>query len=80
MLDVELLTAGGDVGRPERLVTFRTDQVETSEVIPLAQRVLSALVVFDGEELLRDNLVTVLMVSVVNLTGELTRQRKQSRW
>lgn len=66
VLDVELLATRRDVRRPQRLVALCTDKVETSKVIPLAQRVLSALVVLNGEELLGDDLVAVLMVSAMH--------------
>lgn len=59
-----MLTTRGNVAGPQRLVALGADQVETRKVITFTQRVLAVLAVVDREELLRDDLVTVLEVKV----------------
>ena len=44
-------TAGSDITSPQCHTAFSTDEIQTSEVIPLAQWVLLSILTFDGEEL-----------------------------
>jgi hypothetical protein len=44
-------TAGGDITSPQSHTAFGTDEVQTSEIIPLAQWVLLSVGAFDREEL-----------------------------
>lgn len=60
MFDMELFPAGGNVARPQRLITLGANEAQAGKVVALAQGVLSTLAVFNREELLSDNLVTVL--------------------
>lgn len=60
MLDMELLAARRDVASSERLVAGVADEVQSSEVVALAQRVLLAVLGFDREELCSNDDVTVL--------------------
>jgi hypothetical protein len=80
-------TACSDVARSESLVALRAYEVEAGEIVALAEGE-HAVGFFDGEELLRDDLVAVLQsVSVESSTitwcgrvGVLTLHLKQFRW
>jgi hypothetical protein len=53
-------TASSDIASPQRHTAFSTDEVQTSEVIPFAQRVLLSIWAFDGEELGGYHVPTIL--------------------
>lgn len=72
MLDMELLAARRDVASPERLVAGVADEVQSSEVVALAQRVLLAILGFDREELCSDDDVTVLQQCKENVSPQRT--------
>lgn len=60
MLDVILALERGDVGAAEGLSTVVAQQVQSAEVVSLAQRVLAWWLLGNGEELGGYNLATVL--------------------
>lgn len=53
-------TAGGDITSPQGHTTFGTDEVQTSEVIPLAQWMLISIRALDREELRGHHVPTIL--------------------
>ena len=53
-------TAGSNITSPQCHTTFSADEVQTSEVIPLAQWVLLRILAFDGEKLGGYHIPTIL--------------------
>lgn len=54
------LTTCSDIASAQRLVTFSTDKVEPTEVVPFTQRRLSTIWAFDGKELGSHDIVAIL--------------------
>lgn len=70
VLDVVFALEGGNVRAAEGLSALVAQQVESAEVVGLAERVLARGLLGDGEELGGDNLAAVLeIVSVVLVEG-----------
>lgn len=57
---IERLTARGDIASTQGKATLCTDEVETTEVVPFAQRLLLAIWPIYGEELCGDDITTIL--------------------
>jgi hypothetical protein len=59
-------TARGDVRPPKGHLALGADEVQASEVVALAEGVLSPVGAIDREELLRDDVATVLVMWYVS--------------
>ena len=77
-------TAGGDVTSPQSHTTFSTDEVQTLEVVPLAQWVLFSIRALDGEKFGGYYITAILMQAAIRKekkreTGGGTLHLKQLR-
>ena len=54
------LTACGDVASTQSKATLCADEVQTTEVVPFAKRLLLAIWTIYGEELCGDDITTIL--------------------
>lgn len=58
--EIERLTARGDITSAQGKATLCTDEVEATEVVPFAERLLLAIWPIYGEELCCDDITTIL--------------------
>jgi hypothetical protein len=59
------LTASGDVTPSESQVALRADEVQASEIIPFAERMLFPIRTIDGEEFRSDDITTILRSDII---------------